>query len=243
MTCDNIRNALIAYGSCEETSEGARIPTHCLYPSFDVVHVYVVKFGDGYKVHDSCGAFRSAWEHGRDAPSITRFLYREAARYRLEVKDHAVVADVPSLEWLASGILAVSNASASAANSAVEHFVSAAEDDLVARIYEVLISTFNTKYVSKEFLSRGRSGKEYRFDFGIRGQNEDLILINAVSPHPASISAKYVSFADGGPNAMAKLAVHDRPLDAGDISLLQQVAEIVPFRSLAPGVQRALSHA
>lgn len=128
MTCDNIRHALVAYGSCEETSEGARIPTHCLYPSFGVVHVYVAKFGDGYKVHDSGGAFRSAWEHGRDAPIITRFLHREAERYRLEVKDHVVIADVRGLEWLESGILAVANASASAANNAVAHFISAAED-------------------------------------------------------------------------------------------------------------------
>lgn len=138
MTCDSIRNALIAYGSCEETNEGARIPTHCLYPSFDVVHVYIAKFGDGYKVHDSGGAFRSAWGHGRDAPIITRFLHREAARYRLEVKDHVVIAYVPSHEWLVSGILAVANASASAANGAVAHF---AKEFLSAEADEVIPSS------------------------------------------------------------------------------------------------------
>jgi hypothetical protein len=67
-----------------------------------------------------------------------------------------------------------------------------------------------------------------------------LILINAVSPHPTSISSKYVSFADAANDVTAKFAVHHKPLEAEDISLLQQVAEIVPFRSVTPGVRRTL---
>jgi hypothetical protein len=243
MVCEVVRDALTTFDSCVESEAGARVPTHCLYPSFDYVHVYVVKYGHGFKVHDAGGAFRCAWEHGRESPIITRYLNQEALRFHLAVVDTSLVAEAPSVDWLEAAILSVSNASAAAATRAVAHLASAVEYDLVAKIYEILLGTFSSKKVSKEFISRGRSGKEYRYDIGVRGDKAELVLINAVSPHPASIAAKYVSFADGGFDATAKLAVHERPLEADDVSLLSQVAEIVPLRSLVPGTRRAIDHA
>src|SRR5579883_1690052 len=175
---------------------------------------------------------------------ITRCLNREAARYHITVRESALIADATSAEWLGSAILSVCNASAAAANSAVAHFAAAAESDLADRINESLVHEFSKKRVSREFLSRGRSGKEYHFDFGVRGEADyDIVLINAVAPHPSSISAKYVAFADGAPEKSIKFAVHDRPLERDDVSLLQQVAEIVPLRALIPGARRALMHA
>ena len=40
-----------------------------------------------------------------------------------------------------------------------------------------------------------------------------------------------------------KLAVYDRPLDTGDVALLQQVASIVPLAALPDGARKVLSHA
>jgi hypothetical protein len=231
------------FDSCDESKTGARVPTHCLYPSFEPVYVSVVKFGDGFIVHDDGGAFRSAWSHGRDSAFINRCLNKEAVRFHLTVKEHSIVAGADNREWLASAILSVSNASAAAANQAVSHFVAATESDLLTKIYEALVGEFTVPHVAREFVSRGKSGKEYRFDFGVRKDARSLIVINAVSPHPTSIASKYVSFADGAPDASAKFAVHDRPLDADDVSLLQQVAEIVPLKALVPGAKRAIAHA
>jgi hypothetical protein len=243
MVCEDVLGAMKYFGSCDESRAGARVPTHCLYPSFEPVYVGVVKFGDGFIVHDDGGAFRCAWSHGRDGAFISRCINREAVRFHLTVKDYSIIADASSLEWLASAILSVSNASAAAANQAVSHFVAATESDLLTKIYEALVGEFSIPNVTKEFAARGRSGKEYRFDFGVRKDARNTIVINAVSPHPTSIAAKYVSFADGAPDASAKFAVHDRPLDADDVSLLQQVAEIVPLKALVPGARRAMAHA
>ena len=41
---------------CEETPEGARVATHCLYPSFESVRVFVARLSDGFNVHDGSGA-------------------------------------------------------------------------------------------------------------------------------------------------------------------------------------------
>jgi hypothetical protein len=242
MLCEQVRKALGGLEFCEESESGARVPTHCLYPSFEPVHVHVVRFGDGFKVHDGGGAFRSAWDHGRESVIITRCLNQEATRFHLVVKEATLIADVPNVEWLSAAMLSVSNASAAAATNAVAHFNASAESDLVTRIHEALIGAFSAKMIAREFLSVGKSGKEYRFDFGVRSETREFVLINAVSPHHASIASKYVAFADGASDAVAKFAVYDRELESDDVSLLQQVAEIVPFSAVIPGTRRALAH-
>src|SRR6202035_1552289 len=105
MTCDEIRKALAAFETCEQTEQGARIATHCLYPSFEHVRVFVVKLGDGYTVHDGSGAYNAAWLHGRDEEIITRSLNDAAERFHLYVAGKSIAARVNSLDWLTSGIL------------------------------------------------------------------------------------------------------------------------------------------
>jgi hypothetical protein len=214
-----------------------------MYPSFDPVSVFVVRFGDGYRVHDGGGALHSAWVHGRDDPLIRRMLNRYAGRYQIKVSDDTLVADAPSLEWLAPAILAVANASAATAHAAVEHFVAATEGQLKDRILSVLKSTISLASIHSDFVIVGKSGKTHHFDFGLT-QQKDIVLIDAVAPHHISISSKYVAFADTGMEGdypLIKFAVHDRPLAPDDISLLSQVADLVPFQSLRPGLKRSMN--
>jgi hypothetical protein len=101
MVCDEIRAALGGrFDRCEETSSGSRIATHCLYPSFTPVSVFVAKIGDGYRVHDGAGAYESAWLHGRDDALIARVLRDECLRFRLDFEDNVIGADVNSNECL-----------------------------------------------------------------------------------------------------------------------------------------------
>jgi hypothetical protein len=242
MSCDDIRTALGKFGGCVETEHGSRITTHCLYPSFESVDVFVGRYGDGFKVHDGGGAVRSAWIHGRDEPLIRRMLHRYADRYQIKVSDDALVADVPNIEWLTIAILSVANASASVAHAAVEHLVAASEGLLRERIFAVLRRVVSESKISKEQDVIGRSGKLHKFDFLVRVERDNMILIDAVTPHHISISSKYVAFADVQSESSGyykKFAVHDRPLASDDVSLLQQVADIVPFKSLEPGIIRA----
>jgi hypothetical protein len=241
MSCDEVRSALSTFDVCTETEEGSRVATHCLYPSFDPVNVFVVRFGDGFRVHDGGGALQSAWLHGRDEALIRRTLAKQAARYQVHIVDDVLIADVPSADWLTSAILAVANASAAAAHAAIDRVVSATERVLRDRILSVLKATVAESEIAVEYEIPGQSGKLHRFDFAVREPRDNLLLINAVAPHHISVSAKYVAFADvihrEGTHT-DRFAVHDKPLESGDVSLLQQVADIVPVKSLQHGIQR-----
>src|SRR4051812_45181948 len=112
MTCNDVRAALSAFESCAETPSGARVATHCLYPSLEPVDVYVARYGDGFRVHDDGGAYREAWLHGREDGLVQRMLTRTAERYQVSVVDSCIVADAKSQEWLPAAIVAVANAAA-----------------------------------------------------------------------------------------------------------------------------------
>lgn len=240
MICEDVRTALGALEGCLDTDEGARIATHCLYPSFEPVHVFVAKVGDGFKVHDGGGAFRCAWTHGRDDVLIRRMLSYESARHSLKVSNSSLIASVESQDWLLSAILSVANASASAASAAVNHAAAGSEKELMDRVYTVLSECAGTvSTVTREYAVHGKSGKLHRFDFGVSKEGRSILLVNIVSPHPISVFVNYVSFADANEES-AKFAVHDRRLTAEDSALLQQVADIVPLTSLEGGARRVL---
>jgi hypothetical protein len=233
MSCDDVTAALAAFNTCLETPDGSRVTTHCVYPSFDPVHVYVGRFGDGFQVHDGGGAHRVSWAHGRDEAVVAKALKRWAIRYRLTIADNSSLhCVVQNASWLTSAILAVANASAGAANETVEHIAVATEIALKARIFDVLSEVVAKESIAREFEYRGNSGKIHSFDFAVKRKDE-FHLMDAVAPHHVSIAAKYVAFADaGGHSGPEKYAVFDRELDTGDTALLQQVADLVPFAAV-----------
>lgn len=227
------------FSECEQTPEGARIATHCLYPSFENVHVFVAKVGDGFNIHDGAGAHNAAWLHGRDSDLIGKSLAESAERFHLFVAGKALVARTATVDWLASAILSVANASSLAAHDAVDKILAAQEEALIDRIGNTLSEIFPApRNLSKNVNIRGKSGGMRHFDFIIGRETAHPILVNSVTPRRNSIAAKYVSFADTDPAARFKFAVHDRELELGDIALLQQVASVVPLLSLGAGAKR-----
>jgi hypothetical protein len=240
MNCDVIRRAMADFDVCEETSEGSRVATHCLYPSFEHVRVFVAKVGDGYTVHDGAGAYSTAWLHGRDAELIGKSITDAAERFHIYVAGNVIAARVNSAEWLTSGILSVANASSLAAHDAVDKIMVAQEEALIDRIGRTLIETLPQNDVSKNVDIKGISGGKRHFDFVLRRESPAPIFINSVTPRRNSVAAKYVSFADTAAERRFKFAVHDRELEIGDTALLQQVASVVPFASLTAGARRSL---
>ncbi len=196
MACEDIRAALASLSGCEETDQGSRVTTQCMYPSFDPVAVYVVGYGDGFKVHDGGGAIRAGWDHARDAHLVRRMLVRQAAAYHLKMVDDSLVVEVPSKDWLASAIVAVANASASAAHSAVASAVNAAEAALKDRIYQILSETVPVPRIRRAYELAGASGKLHSFDFGVQREHDGWLVLDAVAPHHVSISSRYVAFSD-----------------------------------------------
>lgn len=244
MICEDVRAALGAGEVCVESDAGARVVTHCLYPSFTPVSVFVTKLGDGYRVSDGSGAIRAAWAHGRDEKLIERILAREASRFHLKVSSGALVADAPSIEWLRAAILAVANASAAAAHAAIGKAAAATERALKDRIYVALAHVAPERAIGTDVQVIGASGDVRSFDYGVRIEGDGELLVSAVAPHHSSIYAKYVAFADTKelPRTTSRFAVYDRPLSEGDVSLMLQVSELVPLRSLDAKARRILVH-
>lgn len=244
MICEDIRAALGAGEICEESDAGARVITHCLYPSFTPVAIFVTKLGDGYRVTDGGGAVRSAWNHGREEKMLERILAREAARFHLKVSQSNLIADAPSIEWLRAAILAVANASASAAHAAIGKAAAATERALKERIYTALSHVAPERAIGTDVQVVGASGDVRSFDYGVRIEGDGELLVSAVAPHHSSIYAKYVAFADTKelPQSTSRFAVFDKPLSGGDVSLMLQVSELVPLRALDAKARRVLVH-
>lgn len=240
MLCEDVRLALAEGEVCEETDRGARVFTHCLYPSFEPVEIYVTRISDRYVVTDGGGAAAAAWLHGRD--ELGKVLARECARFGVKCNGDVVEGHASSIEWLRPVILAVANASAAAAISALERVAVAAERVLADKIFEGLSRVVAPSNIAREFEHRGTSGKRWRYDFGATVDGR-LLLVSAVAPHHVSVSAKYVAFADVAANDdhTANLAVYGRKLETEDAALITQVATLVPVTSVAAGVQRALT--
>jgi hypothetical protein len=236
MPCEEISSALSLLNRCDSTPDGSRVATHCMYPSFDPVYVFVSRMGNGFRVHDGGGAFRCAWLHGRDQKIAAHSLTVESARFHLDVIGESLATSVESNEWLPSAIIGVANASAAAANRAIARATMVAEEVLTQKIEKVLAESVGPKGFRREFLARGKSGKEHRFDFAILpGNSRAGILIDAVAPHHSSISSTYVAFADTDADQNHKFAVYERPLETSDTALLQQVATILPISALSHG--------
>lgn len=206
--------------------------THCLYPSFEVVQVFVVKEGDSFTVHDDRGAYHAAWAHARDERSIAKALENEANRHRLKVDDHRLIAGDVAAEWLRSAILTVANASAAAANAVVSKSVASSDDALVKRIDRVLSIRVPPAHIARNFSLKGTSGGERHFDFAVRRDDGYGILISGVTSHHSSYFAKYVAFSDIEGDYYNKFAVKDSELKTDVEALMQRVASIVPFSAL-----------
>ena len=233
---------MATFAECEATPEGSRIATHCLYPSFEHVRVFVGKGGDGYTVHDGAGAYNAAWLHGRDDHVITKSMTDAAERFGIYVAGKALVGRVSSIDWLSNAILTVANASSLAAHDAVDRILAAQEEALVDRMDKTLAEVLSPNDFKRNVNIKGMSGGLRHFDFILRHETPHPIFVNSVTPRRNSVSAKYVSFADNIADRRNKFAVHDRELEAGDTALLAQVASVMPLASLRVGAQRSFAN-
>lgn len=243
MICEDVRAAMGAGEICEETDAGARVVTHCLYPSFTPVVLFVTKIGDGYRVTDGGGAVRCAWQHGRDERLADRLLTKEALRYHLKVSGHALVAEVPGIDWLRAAILATANGSAAVAHAAIGKMAAASEHVLKDRILAALSRVVQPEAIGTDYELVGSSGDTRSFDYGVRAANDNLLVLSAVAPHHSSVYAKYVAFGDTKDlgEGLSRFAVYGRPLASGDVSLLLQVTDdLLPINALDIKARRVL---
>lgn len=239
MKCDLIVSALSRF-QCEETGEGTRILTHCLYPNFGQVAVYVQTHLDGYLVHDGGAGYDFAYDEGLSATSIKALMREYAAMYGADTDDHRIFARALSPDWLVSVVLSVANASAAAATALVNSATADRADDKEFRehTFVTLCQAFTESRVPRRVQRRGRTGKLYTFAFGVRFKNS-IALVDTVSPSPISVASRFTSFsAVGGRGSNGAFLAYNRPLASADSALLAEVADVVPLEILVASIER-----
>jgi hypothetical protein len=240
MRCDELDALLTRVPSCELSDDGgARLLTHCLYPSADPVHVYVSRWGDGFRVSDGGGAIVSALQHVRS----TEGMFEKARRqYSVDERDGILVAEPVSAEWLWPAILAVANASAMAAQQAVEVAQNKSQKALKSAIFNQLSSVVPEKNIASGYEFKGRSGHLWPLDYAVL--LDELILIKTVVQNGNSINSNYATFGDIGDDiGLSKFCVHDAKLKPDSTALLRQVATLMPPEAVSAMTARQISRA
>lgn len=227
LDCDTLESSLSRFKGCKPTNEGLRIAADCLLPSFEQLHVYVVRFGDGYIVHDDCAAARSAWGHGVDAATTAKDVSAVARTFSCKSENNQISIVVPSSEWIWSAVASVANASAEAARRSVSKARKLAAPSLYAQTRIAIERGTPDARLVTEFSFSGSSGRHYQFDFGVL-RGESTALIDIVSPHPTSIAFKHLAFSDVaiGPSD-EKYIVYAGDLTQSDKVLLSNVADLI----------------
>lgn len=240
MKCDTIIAALSDL-QCQQTPDGARVLTHCLYPNFEQVAVYVQSHLDGYLVHDGGEVFDLAFLEGRSDTKLKSHLREFAALFGVDSDEHRVFGRARSPDWLPNVVMAVANASASAAGA---FFASRSEQDdkeFREKTYETLKAAFAEDNVKPRVKRRGRTGKMYSFAFSVALQDR-MALVDTVVPNPISISTRFTSFSAVDARALGgAFLAYNRQLDSADFALLSEVADVVPLETLVASIERNIT--
>ncbi|MBW7921989.1 MAG: hypothetical protein H3C51_07800 [Rubellimicrobium sp.] len=215
-----------ALSRCKQTDNGLRVRTTCLFSSFEPVFVYVVRFGDGFVVHDAGETMAVILTHGQDGATARRIMLDECRRYGVTCEGRRLSAKVDSADWLESAIIAVANTAAAAARVALVDRTRKSERALADTLFVLLQPQLPRGALMKEYAYQGASGRRYRFDLAVQGP-EGLSLIEVVRPNPNSVNAKYVALSDvGSSDAVQRIAAHSGDLAREDVLLLQNVATV-----------------
>lgn len=226
---NTIQHSITQSTEAQMTDRGVEIKTHCLYPSFDPVDVFVSGYAEGAIVHDNGGAAKSSWIHGVSAAKLNP----SAKLFGCETKDGQISQKISSLDWLWAAIAAVANASAHATQLAVGKSSMVKEEALISKTKTILDQTAKNSRIMRNFSQAGDSGKVHEFELSVRTDTA-LILIDSVSPHPASIAAKYMAFSDlRHRSGLFKYVVYEIDLPQADKTLLSNVADLMPFYKIS----------
>lgn len=232
LRCAEISALLSEYAECFETRHGVRLKTQCLYPSFERVEVFIIGFGEGAIVHDGGGALRSAWIHGSEGQGLNRRFAKISHKFGCDFADKQFRVTVEDTSWLYGAVLAVANASADAARSAVQKIRLASEYSIIHKAKAVFDDAPYAPETRLEYSFAGESGKQHSFDLAVFHGNK-VALIDAVVPHHTSIAAKYLAFSDTPRSSkIFKYAVFDGELSTPDKTLISDVADLIELSAM-----------
>lgn len=240
MKCDTIVS-ILSNLQCHETAEGACVLTHCLYPNFEQVAVYVQSHLDGFLVHDGGVGFDFAFMEGRNPTALKTHMREFASMYGVDSDDHRIFGRALTPEWLPNVVMAVANASSTAVNALLSARVEQDDREFREQTYEALRDAFTSDNVIRRIKRRGRTGRLYSFAFGVSFRDH-VAIVDTVTPSPISVSARFTSFSAVGARSLGgAFLTYNKPLAGADAALLSEVADVVPLQALIASIEREQS--
>ncbi len=165
-----------------------------------------------------------------------------AARFGVAFDRHAFFEAEVSTDDLISSVIAVANASRSAADLVSYRMAEKAANDARFVMRERLFRAFNPSIIATDFVFRGASNDEWEFDAAVK-QDEHLALFQVVTPAPQSVVSAAARFIDVSDISQAEpprlVGVLQDRARTQRIKLLQRSAMIIDMAAETPVWQRA----
>jgi len=176
-----------------------RVPTTTLFPSGEVINVLISpnRHG-GFSISDGGLARSAVLDEGvhHMRTNDRRRADDIAARSGLRFDGDAFVAEDVDVDALAVAVALVAEASRAWATQMVERATRRREAMLLDFVREKLERTYSSAKVKSDVSVLGASTSQYKFDFGVRIENDRMALFEVVSPAPPSVAFAHTKFSD-----------------------------------------------
>ena len=195
-TVDTVRAALAGWPAPRLDAGSVVVPTHCLYPSNGIVHVYVEGGLREFVVHDNGDAYDQLHSMGGHEP-VPGHLIRAVVRQNgLLVSDrHSIYLKDVDEAGLAGAIALVANGAKEAAEYLISRHRPAPRRPIKDELEAILTLRFPTLW-RREEVFLGGSNKQHRFDYTVDLGRKGKLLMDIAKPEPSSINAAVVAHLD-----------------------------------------------
>jgi hypothetical protein len=223
------------------------VPTHCIYPSNGIVHVYVSGGNSEFKVHDGSGALDELEAGGGNTYDDIYILRNIAKEHGLHATSTGTIhSPMVSAEQLAGTIALVANASKEAAHALIARYRAIPKRnfrEMLAQMVDTERSQGRFLEVSFRRMIVGASSKSHKFDYDIILPSQKRLLLDSVVPEASSINSVVAANLDVRQAELAdtiQRIVYDDTDDwrAEDLNLLGLGATVIPFSKLRPVLDR-----
>lgn len=241
-TVETVKNALSEVSSLEETSNGVRVSTHCLYPSNSLVSVFIRGGEDTFVVSDEGRALIELTSSGVDLQHSRRAIANFASSQGVEYKNGVIYSPLASLMELPAAIILVANASKEIATHLFSHTHIKRRRNFKELVHQFLSAKFDGQRV-KQMELVGESNKPHKFENVIVLNSEEKLIVDPVIHDPASINARVVANFDVKNRKLSGIEqriIYDDEDDwsPSDINLLTFGAKVIPFSKADQALQQ-----
>ena len=224
---------------------GARLNTHCLYPSNAMVQVAIMGQGSSYFVTDDGGAFKEAEHAGADLRNQDHKYKRLLEKQGLFMDRGTIYSTPVPIEAISAAILLVANASKEVADSIFQQWKIARERDFRILLRNMVKSEFKSVQVTEETIA-GTSNKPHTFDNVVHFPDGSRLIIDAVLRDANSINSRLVANIDVRaaqyPRTVQRIVYDDtEDWQSADLSLLDiSGVPVVAFSKSLPVLHQAI---